>query len=124
MKKFLALLCCLFFICSCSSKKQDLSQELLGDQKDEAQVQAAMAFLTQEEQAPEVKAEQVQKPAEKTEQKTETKTEQKTEQKTTKNATATKTTKTNTAKTNTSKTTAKQPAKAEQTKQEVERMII
>lgn len=79
MKKFLFLIFCLAFICACG-KKQDLSQELLG-QKDEAQVIAAMEFLTQETQVPqeikqEIKTEEETKPAPKAEQKPTAKTTQ------------------------------------------------
>lgn len=93
MKKFLFLIFCLAFICACG-KKQDLSQELLG-QKDEAQVMAAMEFLTQEVPAPaqETKTEQT------------TKTEVKTEQKT---------------KAKNTKTNTKQNAKEEQPQQEAQ----
>lgn len=102
MKKFITLFFCFAFICACG-KKQDLQKELLGGQKDEQQVQAAMEFLMQETQVPpqEVKAEKEQQPAVKTEQKTETKTS------------AAKNTKTTAAK-----TTAKQNVKTEQPKQE------
>ena len=51
MRKIIALLFCVILMCSCN-KKQDLAKELLGTQKNEEQVQAAMAFLTQEIQMP------------------------------------------------------------------------
>ena len=84
MKKFLLLTFCFALICACG-KKQDLSEELLG-QKEEAQIIAAMEFLTQETQVPqEIKTEEETiKPAPKAEQKPAVKTTRqtvKTEQK-------------------------------------------
>lgn len=74
MKKFLLLTFCFALICACG-KKQDLSEELLG-QKEEAQIIAAMEFLTQETQVPqEIKTEEETiKPAPKAEQKPTVKT--------------------------------------------------
>ena len=105
MKKFLVLFFCFAFVCACG-KKQDLSKELLGDQKDEEQILAAMNFLTQETQIPfeEIKAAQ--------EKQSPVQTEQKTEQKT-----APKTAKTTAAETNTKqevKTAQKQETKTAQ----------
>ena len=98
MKKFLVLFLVIAFVCSCKGKKQNLAQELLGDKAEEQRI-AAMEFMAQETELPEVIKKTEPAKTEKTSVKT-----NKTEVKNT--------------KTDTSKTTAKQDEKPSQVKQE------